>query len=194
MADMEKQFSNEEEVSRAAKFITHVPPGEFNKVLNDVWLPLNDNLLREGAAHTFAQYNLDQFTPIKIEGYEEQEMESFWIPTRICFKFDHFRMEATDPRSYEAENAADTWRTSVETTLQAYIKEHYLNEVCIQIIIACREKWKFTITSSTTQVVASNEVQTAKEFIKIIEATTSDTTFKDLPPQLPMTCTKNDWN
>ncbi|EHB08249.1 F-actin-capping protein subunit alpha-2 [Heterocephalus glaber] len=143
MADLEEQLSDEEKVRIAAKFIFHAPLGEFNEVFNDVRLLLNnDNLLREKAAHAFAQYNSDQFTPVKIKGYEDQV--------------------------------------------------HYYEDGNVQLV-----SHKDTQDSLTV----SNDVQTAKEFIKIVETaeneyqtaisenyqTRSNTTFKALRRQLPAT-------
>ncbi|ELT90161.1 hypothetical protein CAPTEDRAFT_163423 [Capitella teleta] len=166
MADSEGVLSDQEKGRIASDFLLHAPPGEFNEVFNDVRILINDdNFLRQHAAAAFAKYNMDQFTPCHLDGNDkptiitehgmvEKGGSQFLDPrTKQCFKYDHLRKEASEPRPMETDNVSEPWRKALETALTSYGSEHYCTGVTAVYgssadgfitLTACLESHKFS--------------------------------------------------
>ncbi|KAG8237077.1 hypothetical protein J437_LFUL005184 [Ladona fulva] len=162
-ADGDDPISDQEKIRIVSDFILHSPPGEFNEVFNDVRALLdNDPLLKENASGAFSQYNKDQFTPVKLEGVEQQVLitehndigsSRFFDPrSKQSFKYDHLRKVATDFEDWEADQVAEPWRAALETEFTSYTSSHYKHGVCSVFgrsqgstitLIACIEDHQF---------------------------------------------------
>lgn len=141
MADFDEPISDQEKVRIAADFIKHAPPGEFNEVFNDVRILLNnDSLLKEKASSSFSAYNKEQFTPVKLEGANEQVLVTrhgelpdgrFYDPrSKQSFQYDHLRKEASDPGAHSTNPTAEAWRAAVEESVTSYVRDRYPHGVC----------------------------------------------------------------
>ncbi|VDP12308.1 unnamed protein product [Onchocerca flexuosa] len=133
----ESVVCGDDNIRIVSSFLLHSPPGEFNEVFNDVRMLLNnDVLLKNGCAAAFAQYNKEQFIPVKLESVDKQtlitpfnEMPNgrFYDPrSRNSFKYEHLRKEATDIQAESANDVScETWRKAVQEEADKYIESHY---------------------------------------------------------------------
>uniref|UniRef100_A0A674PPJ1 F-actin-capping protein subunit alpha n=1 Tax=Takifugu rubripes TaxID=31033 RepID=A0A674PPJ1_TAKRU len=137
-------------------FLKHTPPGEFNEVFNDIQILLNnDGLLKEGAAHVFAQYNMEQFILAKIDGFDDKA--SVFLDEHGVLRNGRF----VDPHNKISLKFDHLWRDACESALKDYIAQYYPSGVCTvygkridgqKIITACIEGHQFDIQ---LQVVVS---------------------------------------
>ncbi|XP_042195645.1 F-actin-capping protein subunit alpha-1-like [Callorhinchus milii] len=186
-------ISDEEKVQIFRRLLSQAPPGEFSEVFNDVRTLLKkDSLLRDHISKAAAQYNLDQFIPVEVKNqnvllteYGDLGKGYFLDPARkISFKVNHMSKEASDVQTYAAQANMETWRSSVESVLTAYVKDHYPYGVCTvygktlnagKAIIACIEchkyqpnvfwnglwksEWKFVLSPPCTEVTGTIKVR-----------------------------------
>ncbi|XP_006002300.1 F-actin-capping protein subunit alpha-2 [Latimeria chalumnae] len=151
--------SKEQKAEIIGRLISQAPPGELTEVLSDVRILLNDDeLLCQVADKAFAQYNIDHFTPVTIDGKKEEVLITphgklgngrFFDPNRnLSFRCDHLRREASDPQPHERDKEKEVWRNAIQTALAAYVKQHYPTGVCSvyektednqQLYVACVE-------------------------------------------------------
>jgi len=132
----EEPISDTEKVKVVTNFLLHAPPGEFDEVFNDVRVLLNnDNLLTEGAASAFSQYNKDQLMPVKlgeadlkglVTDHNDLGEGRFSDPrSKQSFKYDHLRKEASDYKPWSADSEAEGLRSAIEADVASYVKNHY---------------------------------------------------------------------
>lgn len=89
---------------------------------------------------SFSAYNKEQFTPVKLEGANEQVLVTrhgelsdgrFYDPrSKQSFQYDHLRKEASNPSAHSANPTAEAWRAAVEESVTSYVREHYPHGVC----------------------------------------------------------------
>ncbi|XP_065066904.1 F-actin-capping protein subunit alpha-2-like [Rhopilema esculentum] len=141
MADNDEIISDDEKIRIVSDFIKHAPPGEFNEVFNDCRVILNnDVLLKEHGITAFSHYNMEQFTPCKVEGSEDQVLitkhgllpdGTFFDPrSKQKFSYDHLRKESKNVEPYEVEGKAESWRSAAESEILSYVKNHYPHGIC----------------------------------------------------------------
>ncbi|KAN0087430.1 F-actin-capping protein subunit alpha [Tylopilus felleus] len=149
----------DERIQVASAFVLQSPPGEINDVLNDVRVIVNDDdILEDGLLPALREYNLAQFILVDVPDADHQTVvsdiariqnsgegeERFLDPrSKTSFRFDHLRLEASDPRPEEPDPAAEPRRAALESAAQSYLAAHYVDGVAA--VFASQPPSRFTV-------------------------------------------------
>jgi len=121
--------------------------------------------------------------------------------TKQSFRYDHLRKEASDYQPWSSDSSIESLRSAIENEVSGVLKVqvHYYEDGNVQLVSSKEVKETINI---------DNEADAAAELVRLMEEseteyqtaisenyqTMSDTTFKALRRQLPVTRTKIDWN
>ncbi|CAG0918174.1 unnamed protein product [Notodromas monacha] len=160
----------------------------------------------------------DAEIPSLISDYNDIGGGRFYDPrSKLSFKVDHLRKEAMDFQGWSADSKVESWRAALEEEMTSYVGDHYRGMVsggafgpsALIMDQDVAKKLKFVAYCACMCIIMkTDEIQSAQELTRIIcdaenkyqsaivenYHTMSDTTFKALRRQLPVTRTKIDWN
>lgn len=133
---MAEDLSIDEKLKIASEFLLESPPGEFNDVLNDVRLLVNnDQALQEGVLPAVEKYNREQYMTVKSPGHEHEIIISefnhidgkrYLDPkSKEIVTVDHMRLTASDPEPFTNEPSNEETRAAIEIAVKAYVSDHY---------------------------------------------------------------------
>lgn len=136
MSDYDEPISDETKVEIAAEFMKYAPPGEFNEVYNDVAkLVDNPDLLKRATSIAVGEYNVQQFTPVELDGdkclltsFATLENGRYFNPrSNKSFKYDHIKHVAYDVQGEAPTSHNDKLRETIQSKIDEYVKAHYPN-------------------------------------------------------------------
>ncbi|KAG8214455.1 F-actin-capping protein subunit alpha [Butyriboletus roseoflavus] len=154
---------SDERIQVASAFVLQSPPGEINDVLNGSHVRAivsDDDILEYGLLPALRDYNLAQFILVDVpdtnhqtivsdvariqDSDEEEQTERFLDPrSKMSFKFDHLRLEASGPRLEDPNPEAEPLRAALESTALSYLAAHYIDGVAA--IFASQPPSHFTV-------------------------------------------------
>jgi len=158
MSDYDEPISDETKVEIAAEFMKYAPPGEFNEVYNDVAkLVDNPELLKQATSLAVGEYNVQQFTPVDLEGekclltsFSSLDNGRYYNPrNKKSFKYDHIKHVAYDVQTESIQSNNEKLRERIQAKVDEYVKSHYPNGTssvyanALDEIIICIEDHEF---------------------------------------------------
>ncbi|KAF3856632.1 hypothetical protein F7725_017355 [Dissostichus mawsoni] len=203
MADFD-ELSDEEKVRISANFVMHAPPGEFNEVLITEHGDLGNGRFFD--PHNKISFKFDH---LRKEASDPSRMRA----SRASGPGETPAILLSGPTS---RSTTPVYGKTIDgqQTIIACIEGHQFEPKNFWNG-RCRSEWRFSVSQSTAQVVGVLKIQVhyyedgnvqlvshkdVQEALTVSVAisenyqTMSDTTFKALRRQLPVTRTKIDWN
>ncbi|KAJ9099483.1 hypothetical protein QFC20_005694 [Naganishia adeliensis] len=140
-----------ERLRLAATLIEQSPPGQVGDVLRDLRVILGDDsdAVQQYLLEHLRNYNLEHLQTICLPGTNEQSIlckaavvpqsglgpaqERYVDPRhKQTFLFDHVTHEMTELESYTIPEEDQAFRSALESSLEAYLKDHYAssNSAC----------------------------------------------------------------
>ncbi|XP_026543684.1 F-actin-capping protein subunit alpha-1-like, partial [Notechis scutatus] len=143
----EETEASQEEAANALKikFICNLlkqcPPGEFKNVFEDLrFLLCDDKLMKQEVAQVCTNHSKKNFTTATIKGdnvlvtrHNDMGGDRFFDPQiKLSFTFDPLNRRADKILLYcnIRKDKAELWRETLNVTLEAYMKRHFISGVC----------------------------------------------------------------